>query len=106
MSPLKTERKVVRKLIRVAKAHGFILVRVWDGEDNQIATTENDWVDCVFSVDNCRMMFRHCDEPKLHCAVIVLGNGHECIVDASLGPKWDEVMAEMNTYCDSLEARA
>lgn len=32
---LADERKVITVLIRVAKAHGYKLTRVWDGEENQ-----------------------------------------------------------------------
>jgi hypothetical protein len=88
----------------VAKAHGYTLARIWDGEVYEYPDNDEDAVSAVFSVDDCRMVFKHPDEVKAHCAVIVLGNGGwDCIADSSMGGKWDAVMAEMNEYCDKLE---
>lgn len=102
---LADERKVIRKLIRVAKAHGYGLSRVWDGECNEYPKTEEQTLDVVFSVDECVMRFKHPDQPKSHCAFIVLGNSApEVIADCSVGEGWDAVMAEMNEYTDKMEA--
>lgn len=101
------ERRVVRKLIRTAKAHGYGLVRIWDGECNERPTTEAEALEVVFSVDECTMRFKRDDQPKSHCAVIVLGNdGWDCIADNSEGECWDDVIAEMTAYCDKLELAA
>ena len=101
---LADERKVVRKLIRVAKAHGYELVRIWDGEENEYPKTEQEALDVVFNLDECVMRFKHPEQPKSHCAVIVLGNsGPEVIADSSVGEGWDTVMAVMNEYTDKME---
>lgn len=71
---LAIERRVVRKLILVAKAKGYELVRIWDGEQHEKPTTEAEALDVVFSVDECTMKFKHANQAKAHCAVIVLGN--------------------------------
>lgn len=99
------ERKVVRKLVRVAKAHGFIPVRVYDGGDEPVPVRlEHEVLDAVFAVDDCRVYFRHPAEAKAHCAVIVLGNsGWDCIADASTGPAWDVVIAEVEAYAEVFE---
>ncbi len=97
------ERRVVRNLIRTAKAHGYAVTKVWDGEDNPRCTTETAAMDAVFAVDESRISFKHPDEPKAHCAVIVLGNdGYDAIADCSMGGKWDAVMADCDTYADKL----
>ena len=98
---LAVERKVIRHLIRTAKAHGYVLTRIWDGECNERPTTEAEALDVVFSVDTCTMRFKHPDEPASHCAVIVLGNdGWDCIADSSTGGRWDAVMDASSEYAD------
>lgn len=98
-----TERKVVRHLIRTAKAHGYAVTKVWDGEELQITKTETSAMDAVFAVDESRMYFKHPDEIKDHCAEIVLGNdGWDAIADSSMGGKWDAVMQESGDYCETL----
>lgn len=101
---LADERKVIRKLIRVAKAHGYTLWRIWDGEENEYPATENEALEVVFGVDECWMRFKHPDRrPQTHVAYIVLGNsGPEVIADCSVGEGWDAVMVEMNEYTDKM----
>jgi DNA-binding transcriptional regulator LsrR (DeoR family) len=101
------ERRMVRKLIRVAKEHGFALVNVYDGEENVRCTSEAQAMDAVFAVDDSTIRFKHPDQPKNHCAVIVLGNdGWDCIADASMGEKWDDVMEVMWAYGEKLSEEA
>lgn len=101
------ERQVVRHLIRTAKKHGYAVVRVFDGEETVKCSTETEAMDAVFAVDDSRIVFKHPDQPKAHCAVIVLGNsGPECIADASMGDKWDDVMGEVWAYCEKIEEAA
>lgn len=102
------ERRMVLKLIRVAKEHGYAVTRVDDGEECPKCDTEAQAMDAVFAVDESTIRFKHPDQPKTHCAVIVLGNddGWDCIADCSQGEKWDDVMAVMNTYSDTLVEEA
>ena len=95
------ERKVVRNLIRTAKKHGYSLLRVWDGGEYVPTTTEREALEAVFSVDESLIRFKHPEEDKTHCAVIVLGNsGWDAIADASMGERWDKVMDEAQDYAD------
>jgi hypothetical protein len=97
------EKRMVRKLIRVAKAHGYKLTKIWDGEQMERVTTETEAMDLVFNLDECRMYFKRDDQLKAHCAVIILGNdGWDAIADCSVGEGWDDVMAVMNDYSDKL----
>ena len=97
------EKRMVRKLIRVAKAHGYKLTKIWDGEQTEKVSTESDAMELVFNLDECRMYFKRDDQPKAHCAVIILGNdGWDAIADCSVGDGWDDVMAVMNDYSDKL----
>lgn len=101
---IEMERKVVRKLIRVAKAHGHELKCIWDGEGNGYPKTEQDALDVVFNLDECVMRFKHPEQPKSRCAVIILGNdGYDCIADGSMGEGWDAVVAVMNEYTDKMQ---
>ncbi len=101
------ERRAVRHLIRTAKKHGFAVSHVDDGGDvDEIIKprTEAETMDAVFAVDEATIYFKHPDQPRTHCAQIVLGNsGAEAIADCSMGELWDEVMAESSEYCDTLE---
>jgi hypothetical protein len=98
------ERSAVRHLIRTAKAHGWRPAFVFDGEEYESCWTEAEAMDLVFSVDESRLIFKHPDHPKDHCAVVVLGNsGAEAIADHSQGAGWDEVMAEVSNFTDTLE---
>lgn len=99
------ERQVVRHLIRTAKKHGYAVTKVDDGGDDFVkCTTETKAMDAVFSVDEATIIFKHPDQPKAHCACIVLGNsGPECIADASEGDTWDDVMKVMWDYCEKME---
>lgn len=95
------EKQLVRKLIRVAKAHGYKLTKVYDGELMVKVSTESDAMEAVFSVDESRIYFKRDDQSKCHCAVIVLGNsGWDVIADASMGEGWDDVMEQVFIYCD------
>lgn len=97
------ENQVVRKLIRVAKAHGYELRRVFDGEEMVKTTTEKTAMEAVFSVDESCIYFKREDQPKCHCAVIILGNdGWDAIADASVGEGWDQVMQEVWHYCERI----
>jgi hypothetical protein len=97
------EKRMVRKLIRVAKAHGYKLTKIWDGEQTEKVSTESDAMELVFNLDECRMYFKRDDQPKAHCAVIILGNdGWDAIADCSVGEGWDDVMTAMNDYSDKL----
>lgn len=100
------ERRVVRKLIRVAKAHGYALTKIYDGEVMEKISTETEALEVVFSVDDCTMYFKHPEQTKGHCAVIVLGNdGWDAIADCSMGEGWDDVIKEVFDYCDALSER-
>lgn len=97
------EKRLVRKLIRVAKDHGYKLTKIWDGEQMEWVSTETEAMDLVFNLDECQMYFKHDDQPKAHCAVIVLGNdGWDAIANHSTGEGWDAVMDFMSDYSDKL----
>ena len=100
---MNTERKVVRHLIRTAKQHGYAVTKVYDGEEMVKCKTESEAMDAVFSVDESTIYFKHQDQPKGHCAVIVLGNdGWDAIADCSEGELWDDAIAECDAYSDKL----
>lgn len=97
------ERLIVSNLVETAIKYGFDVSRVYDGEESHRATTVDQVLEVVFSVDDCTVYFKHPDQDKAHCAVIVLGNdGWDAIADASVGPIWDDVMAECNQFADKL----
>lgn len=96
---LAIERRIVRHLIRTARKAGYLPVRVDDGDELIPTPTETAMLDAVFAVDDSRVIFKHPDEPRGHCAVIILGNGPDCVSDASMGGRWDAVMDAVADYC-------
>jgi hypothetical protein len=98
---IEIERKVVRNLIRTAKAHGYALHSVDDGEERHIVKTEREALEAVFAVDESRIYFKHPDEAKRHVACIVLGNGGwDAVADASMGTRWDDAIEEAGRYAE------
>lgn len=102
------EREVVAKLIEVAAKHGYAITKVDDGGEERIkCTTAEQAMDAVFAVDESTMFFKHPDQPKAHCAVIVLGNsGYDCIANNSEGQIWSDVIAEVGDFCDAKDVEA
>jgi hypothetical protein len=100
---IEMERKVVAYMIDRAIAHGFQPVFVHDGEERVPTTTKESMIEAIFAVDESVARFKHPDQTKTHCAVIVLGNdGWDAIADCSMGEGWDEVMEEVNAFTDEL----
>lgn len=101
------EKRVVRKLVRVAKAAGWSIPYVYDGGENVKCESEKDIMDAVFSVDESWIKFRkEIDGKMIGCvAYIVLGNdGYDAICDYSALEVFEkEVMEEVNAYCDKLD---
>ena len=96
------ERKVITHLIQTAAAAGYALVSVDDGEALVRVTTEAEALDAVFSVDESKIIFKHPDEPKGHCAVIVLGNdGWDAVADSSVSRRWDAVIEANAVFADT-----
>ena len=97
------ERKVITHLIQAAQAAGYALVAVDDGEARVRVTTEAEALEAVFSVDESRIIFKHPEEEKGHCAVIVLGNdGWDCVADSSVGGRWDAVIEANAVFAETL----
>lgn len=100
---METERKVVSHLIQTAQKHGYNLTSVDNGEERIKLSTEQEAMEHVFSVDESHIFFKHPEEPKGHCAFIVLGNdGWDAVCDHSCGPGWDAVMEENAKFSDAL----
>lgn len=77
------ERGAVQRIIREAKAIGFLVYSVFDGEehqraagwtkDNKIPMTEPEVLAAVDSVDDSNILFKHADG-RAAAAYLVLGN--------------------------------
>lgn len=106
------ERKVVRRLIRTMKAHGWPVFYVDDGGDTVACQTEKEAMDTVFSVDESTIAFRkpaYAKTPAMTCFVsIILGNdGWDCISDYSYTDEFEAIMRnEVDPYCSKLEELA
>lgn len=115
----KIERKVVRHLIRTAKAKGWEITRINDGgepDEDTLNPTEEQAMDTVFSVDESVIYFRKQLGPKVgktHFATIILGNdGYDCIADHSCssddrpGDDFEQMMDEVQEYADKFDDSA
>lgn len=100
------ERRMVRKLIRTAKAAGWAIPSVNDGEEIVKCASESNIMDAVFSVDESWIRFTKMFEgiKVAQVAFIVLGNdGWDCIADSSeQGNFVAEVIEPMNEYAERL----
>lgn len=105
------ERKVVRHLLRTAKAAGYMAEVVDDGGYTfEKVKTERDVMDAVFAVDEANIGFLHPSRNVRYWAFIVLGNGGwdaiaDCTVgnpDSVVGAGWNTVMDECSDYSDKL----
>lgn len=87
------EHALIKFLIETAREHGFLPLKVWEGEDYVGTPTDAEMMGAIFSVDGSTAYFKRVDEAKAHCAVIILGNsGWDAINDHSCGEGWDEVI--------------
>jgi hypothetical protein len=99
------ERRVLTNLVETARKHGYIIIKGNDGEDWNRLDTLDEILEMVFSVDECRLGFRHTTGGAYQSVYIVLGNdGWDCIADNTCGtPEWDAVIAEVDAFCNEGE---
>lgn len=101
------EHRLIRKLVRVMKEHGWAVQYVNDGGDCVKCPTEAAVMDTVFSVDESWIRFKKGDDS--HVVFIVLGNdGYDAIADYGYSdPDLDGFKAimesEISAYQDKLE---
>jgi hypothetical protein len=104
------ERRVVRKLLAIARKAGWLCATVNDGERYVICLTHKHIMETVFSVDESGMRFvKTVDGRVIRQSVsIVLGNdGYDAIADHSTHPLFlAEVMEPMDEYTNKLEEKA
>jgi hypothetical protein len=99
------ERKVLRHLLRRAKAMGMPCIKVNDGEESYKATSEAQVLDTVFSVDESYLLFaRPAGEAGVALsAYIVLGNSPSEVICDHSSPDdeahpFNVLMAEVMAY--------
>ncbi len=107
------ERKIVRRLLRVMKSHGWDAIAVDDGGKQWEPTrTEGEVLDFVFGVDESSIKFRKQIDSRTrrtHSAYIILGNdGYDCIYDYTYNESDDfaSIMEkEVDPYVEKLEGK-
>jgi len=102
------ERKVLRHLLRRAKAMGMPCVKVNDGEVTYKATGERQVLDVVDSVDESYLYFASPTGAGRYVAFIVLGNSPSEVVCDCSSPEPDDhpfnlLMAEVMAYGEKVE---
>lgn len=101
------EKKIVRKLIRVAKAAGFAIAYIDDGEERVKVAGEKEAMDLIFDLDEAGICFK--GQEGRFAVLLVLGNdGYDVIADYSFreGGAFQAVMKEVDDYVEGLEAVA
>lgn len=101
---IQIEKKVVRKLIRMAKEIGFDTVSVYDGEEWYRNISESKALEHVFSVDESHIRFTH-ENGESFRVLIVLGNdGYDAICDHTMSADeehpWNAMMESIFVWCE------
>jgi hypothetical protein len=100
------ERRVVRKLLRTAKAAGWECKGIHDGECFTKYSGEVQIIEEIFGLDECAVRFRkQIGDKTFTCsAILIFGNdGWDTISDNSTQPDFvREVMDVMDAYTDKL----
>lgn len=101
---IKTEKRLVRHLIRVMKLAGWEVAFVDDGGENVKCVNESEVLEAVFSVDESKIVF---EKDKIrHYAYIVLGNdGYDAIADYTYreNDDFEKTMETVMEYANYLE---
>lgn len=102
MSPV--ERKIVRSIVEQAMLAGWIPHQIDDGGDfvtvrtssiPSVAAMQRKVLDVVESVHESRIFFRREDNNRRAWALIIPGNGRDCLSDYSAIPGFDEAMEKV-----------
>lgn len=101
---IQIEKKVVRKLIRMAKEIGFDTVSVYDGGEWYRDIIESKALEHVFSVDESHIRFTH-ENGESFRVFIVLGNdGYDAVCDYTMSVNdehpWNVMMNTHSEYCE------
>lgn len=95
------ELQVINYLLEVMESAEWVVTHVYDGGDKVETLTKDDVIATVFSVDDSTIGF--CKEGVRKFVYIVLGNdGYDCIADHSTGGEFEELMDEVQKFCDTL----
>lgn len=101
-----TEHRILRKLLAVARHHGFTPKWVDDGGDEPELMTEDDEV--VETVDSVQFSALHLSRPDgaRTTVTLILGNGTDFVSDYTYTAEHEElierVMDEVQGYAESL----
>lgn len=87
------ERRIIRKLLTVAKQDGWLPFAVNNGEEVIAAETVNAVLGEVFSVDESSIRFRSTTRNVRSFVAVFLGNGVDCLIDCGemMGATYDTV---------------
>lgn len=81
---------VARKLIRTAKANGFTVKAVHDGEEWVKVCTEAEALEAALGVDESHIRFRNADGDKLTYFLVMGNEPDELVCDYSCVPELQE----------------
>ena len=98
MKRYEIEIAIVTQLLYVMEQRGWKVVAVDDGGDEDVEVKNiAEALDAVLSVEESLVRFLKDD--RLHSVHIILGNGHECLVDHSCSHKDDfEQLMDTHVY--------
>ena len=101
---IEIERKVVRKLIRMAKEIGYSTVSVYDGEEWHRDLNESTAMDHVFSVDESHIRFTNTDGDTYRVFIVLGNDGYDAVCDHTMNRNdehpWNVMMNSHFEYCE------
>lgn len=86
------ELAIVRLVLDRAKAEGFEVYAVFDGDEETHTPTVDECLALVFNLDDSVIQFRKGAKDDGYWVRVVLGNGEDCLGDYGTSPDFDKVM--------------
>lgn len=103
---IEIERKVVRKLIRMAKEIGYSTVSVYDGGEWHKGLNESKALEHVFSVDESHIRFTHKNGESFRVFIVLGNDGYDAVCDHTMSRNedhpWNLMMERHFVYCERL----
>lgn len=89
------ETREFRKLVRIATAHGFELIGIYDGEEMEKPRSVKEAVEILNNLDDAHIHFRNYETGQKFWARLIMGNasdGSELIADHAANAAGEAIM--------------
>lgn len=96
----KNERKVIYAMLNELEGKGFKLVSVYDGENDEPATTVKEVMELIFNLDECRVYLKK-EGYKAHNIYYVLGNADD---GSEVAADWNYTEGDPDGFNEAMDA--